>query len=84
VASQVVRGLLNAGEDVRALSHDASRARAVLGPNIDLVTGEWNDPAVIDRALDGVDRVFLAVGITPSQDTLESPPSDVRIMHQMQ
>ena len=71
IASRVVHSLLAADQDVRALSRDADRARSALGPDVDVVAGEWSEASVLDRALDGVDHVFLAVGTTPGQDELE-------------
>lgn len=71
IARQVVSGLLEAGQRVRTLSRDPHRARAVLGGAVEVVAGEWDDPDVLARATRGVDRVFLAVGSAPDQDTLE-------------
>ena len=71
VASRVVSGLLADGHKVRALTRDAAKAQSALSKSVDLVEGEWDDPAVLDRALDGADHVFLAVGTNPDQDRLE-------------
>lgn len=68
---RVVRGLLDAGADVRALTRDAGRAREALGAGVDIVAGEWSDPGVLDRAVAGADRIWLAVGTLPDQDAME-------------
>lgn len=72
IARQVVTGLLEAGTRVRALSRDADRARRVLGPDVEVVAGDWAArPDLLTRAAAGVDRVFLALGTAPDQAALE-------------
>ncbi|MGM1063683.1 NAD(P)H-binding protein [Saccharothrix sp. Mg75] len=56
VGAQVVRGLLAAGEVPRALSR---RADAGLPDGVEVVRGHHFDPATLEAALVGVDRVFL-------------------------
>lgn len=45
--------------NVRALVRDPDRARALLGPTPQLARGNFDDPASLDEALDGVSAVFL-------------------------
>jgi uncharacterized protein YbjT (DUF2867 family) len=64
---EVVRGLLAAGEPVRAFVRDVDRARATLGPGIDLRRGDLDDPASVAAALADVEKVFLASPPDPRQ-----------------
>lgn len=70
-ASRVATALRAQGQEVRALTRDADRARETLGADVDVVAGQWADEQVLDRALVGIERVFLAVGSAPGQDLLE-------------
>jgi len=61
VGREVVAQLLAAGEVVRALTRDPSRAR--LDTRVELVAGDLARPESLARAVDGVERVFsLALG----------------------
>ncbi|MEZ5836993.1 MAG: NAD-dependent epimerase/dehydratase family protein [Geminicoccaceae bacterium] len=61
VGSAVARKLIGDGHDVRVLVRDPSKLAAVgLGGVTDIVTGDITDPAVMDKAVDGVD---CALGI---------------------
>ena len=73
VARVVATTLLDQGVHVRALSRDAHRARQVLGDRAEVVAGDWTrDQQLLDRAVSGVDRVFLAMGTVPDQDVVEN------------
>lgn len=63
VGPHLVRELTARGEHVRAFVRDPGKARALLGDQGDVATGDYADPSSITAALDGVDRVFL---LTPS------------------
>ena len=56
----VLRHLRDAGFPVRAMTRDPNqeRARALVGHGTEVVRGDFNDPASLTRALDGVDGVF--------------------------
>ena len=57
----IVRALLARGEPVRVLSRDASRARATLGADVEVVEGDITSPEVVDRALAGARAAIVAV-----------------------
>lgn len=57
VGGRVVRQLRDAGEKVRALTRDPSRAR--LGEDVEVVGGDLGDPATLPSVVEGVDQVFL-------------------------
>jgi uncharacterized protein YbjT (DUF2867 family) len=68
VGRHVVRGLAERGEPVRAFVRDAAAPAARgLGPGVRLAEGDFADRGTVERALAGVDRLFLACGNVPGQ-----------------
>jgi len=67
VGGQVVAQLKDAGAQVRALARNPDDAG--LPPQIEVVGGDLARPETLDRALDGIDTVFL-VWVAPA-DTVE-------------
>lgn len=57
----VVRELVERGEKVKALTRDATAARKLLGPDVELVTGTHNAPQTLTEAWHGVDRLHVTV-----------------------
>jgi uncharacterized protein YbjT (DUF2867 family) len=57
VGGSVVRQLLEAGENIRALTRDPGAARLPAG--VDVVGGDLADPSTLSGAFDGIDRMFL-------------------------
>jgi uncharacterized protein YbjT (DUF2867 family) len=76
VGRHVVEQLQRREAPVRAFVRDRERGAAVLGDGVELAVGDLDDRGSIDRALDGVDRVFLACGNVPGQVELESNAID--------
>jgi uncharacterized protein YbjT (DUF2867 family) len=60
VGSQVLPELRRRGVPARAFVRDAARAADVLGEEVELVLGDFDDDDSIRRAVDGADRVFLS------------------------
>ncbi|WPB75222.1 NmrA/HSCARG family protein [Archangium violaceum] len=72
----VVRALLQAGRPVRALTRDPGSAagQALAAQGVDVVKGDFHDPASLDAALVGVDGVFsMQMGSHP-----DDPETEVR------
>ena len=67
VGSHVVRELRSRGAHVRALVRNHAAAAARLGSNIELVTGDFAQPATLTQALDGVDAAFILTPNSPRQ-----------------
>jgi uncharacterized protein YbjT (DUF2867 family) len=70
VGGEVVRQLLAAGHDVRAITRDPARAGA-LGGEVKVVTADLERPGTLPAALSGVESVFMLSGggpATPLQD----------------
>ena len=74
VGGSTARHLLERGKSVRALVRDEGKAAAWAAKGVELVKGEWEDPAAIARALAGVEGAYLMMppSQTPSRDFRES------------
>jgi uncharacterized protein YbjT (DUF2867 family) len=72
IGSHLVGELQRRGEPVRAFVRDPGRARMVLGPGVELAIGDYADPASVEAALDGVDRLFLLTPTHPEMAAWES------------
>jgi uncharacterized protein YbjT (DUF2867 family) len=69
VGSHLVRQLRDRGIPVRAFVRDARRAPT---PDVEIAVGDFGDRASVERALDGVERAFLACGNVPGQVDFET------------
>ena len=58
LGSHVARQLVARGEDVRVLLRASSHNRAIGDLSLEYVTGDLRDPASLERALKGIQRVF--------------------------
>src|SRR5881296_1564170 len=58
LGSHVTRQLVARGDEVRVLLRASSTNRAIADLSLEYVTGDLRDPASLDRALAGVQRVF--------------------------
>jgi uncharacterized protein YbjT (DUF2867 family) len=59
VGGATARHLLAQGKKVRALVRDREKAAIWTDQGVELVDGDWNDAAAIERALEGVDGAFV-------------------------
>ena len=57
--------LLAQGKKVRALVRDRAKAASWTDQGVELVDGDWNNAAAIERALDGVDGAFVMLPAPP-------------------
>ena len=69
--SEVVKQLSAKGARVRSLVRDLKKAAGLRGPAIELVQGDMSQPATLDAALQGVDRVYLVSSAHPRQVELQ-------------
>lgn len=67
VGAQVVSALRERGVAARAFVRDPEKAARVLGEGVELAVGDFCDRGSIERALRGIDRLFLACGNVPEQ-----------------
>ena len=71
IGRTVAKGLADAAVPARALVRDRSRAADLAPMGVEVVQGELSDRTTVDRALAGVDKVYLAVGGASDQEALE-------------
>lgn len=79
VGSQVVMQLVDLGIGHRALVHNLSHAERIAGPGVEIVEGDYGDPASMDRAMQNVDHVFLLSPSGPKQLEWEGNVVDAAI-----
>jgi putative NADH-flavin reductase len=72
IGLEAVRCALNSGYTVRALARSAGNI-PVSHPDLDKIAGNALDPAVVKRALAGVDAVIQTLGVAPSPDIIWRP-----------
>lgn len=74
VGGAAARTLLAGGHTLRALVRDTQKAKPWADRGVELVHGDWNDSAVLARALQGVDGAYLMMppSQTPSRDFREA------------
>ncbi len=71
VGREVVRQLASDSVPVRAFVRDPARASSLRLPGVDIAVGDLGRPDTLDRALSGVNRVFLLSPADPEQVTLQ-------------
>ena len=79
VGSSVVRSLLERGEKVRAFVRDPEKARRMLGEDVELSIGDFNDVRSVAEALNGGERVFLSSGEGPGKVPFEKAVIDAAV-----
>jgi len=74
VGGATAEHLLARGEEVRALVRNRQKASSWANLGVELVDGDWNDPAAIERALNGVEGAFVMLPAVwaPSPDYKEA------------
>ena len=63
VGHAVASALAERGDDVRVLVRDAAKAAGVLPAGVEPVVGDVTDPASLERAVEGCEIVFNAMGL---------------------
>ncbi|HEY1549136.1 MAG TPA: NAD(P)H-binding protein [Kofleriaceae bacterium] len=61
IGSQLLPHLLAAGERVRVIARDPSKLSPAVRDSVEVVVGNAEDPAVVDRAFAGAESVFWVV-----------------------
>src|SRR3984957_4692623 len=74
VGGATARHLLAQGERVRALVRNREKATNWADQGVELVEGDWNDAAAVERALEGVEGAFVMLPAVwaPSPDYKEA------------
>jgi putative NADH-flavin reductase len=73
--------LLAHGKEVRALVRNREKASSWANKGVELVDGDWNDAAAVERALKGVDGAFVMLPAVwaPSPDYKEAKGRDCKL-----
>ncbi len=71
VGRAIVKGLVGRGIVPRVLSRDPENARRLLGTRVEVVRGDFMDPASLAHALSGVEVAYLATTPSPELATQE-------------
>ncbi|MGW0878986.1 NAD(P)H-binding protein [Streptomyces sp. NPDC002671] len=79
VGSQVVRGLRERGEAVRALVRAKTAPPAGWDEGVERVVADFADPDSLDAALAGADAVYLLVAVHPEMDGHERNVIDAAV-----
>ena len=58
IGTHLVRLLADHGVRVRAFARDPAKAERLIGPNVEVVIGDFGDPEAIDGLAEGVDTIF--------------------------
>src|ERR1700744_1338071 len=74
VGGATAKHLLAHGKEVRALVRNREKAANWANQGVELIDGDWNEPAAIERALKGVEGAFVMLPAvwTPSPDYKEA------------
>ncbi|MGH7075301.1 MAG: NmrA family NAD(P)-binding protein [Stellaceae bacterium] len=74
VGGATARHLMDHGQQVRGLVRNRANAAGWANHGVELVDGDWNDAAAIERALEGVEGAFVMLPTvwTPSPDYREA------------
>jgi uncharacterized protein YbjT (DUF2867 family) len=70
ISSLVIPHLLGSGSKVRALVHSAEKAKTLSDRGVEVVVGDFDNPASLQKAFDGVSAVFLLTPFGEKADTL--------------
>jgi uncharacterized protein YbjT (DUF2867 family) len=67
VGSVVLQELIKRGADVRVLNRKKSAAEE--SENVEVAVGDLLDPVSVDKAMEGVDKLYLLNAVTPDELT---------------
>lgn len=71
IGRATVKELRALGEDPICVVRNADKAREVLGADVRMAIADLNDQSAVEKALNGVDRLFVVTGGTPQLGELE-------------
>ncbi|NJK32661.1 MAG: SDR family NAD(P)-dependent oxidoreductase, partial [Deltaproteobacteria bacterium] len=78
LGTNIVRGLLAEGHEVRVLVQSRANNRALEGLDVERVEGDLTDPTSLRRAVEGVARVFH---VAAKISTASATPDEVRSLY---
>src|ERR1700733_8796206 len=72
IGSQVLRNLLDSGEELRVIVRDPSVIPADVRKGLDIAEGSHGDAAVVNKAFSGADAVFWLTPPDPRAPSVEA------------
>ncbi len=72
IGSEVTRQLVSKGADVRVLARDTAKARAALGPKMQVMEGDLSRPETVAAAMTGAEKLFLVTPLHLDQIAMKS------------
>jgi uncharacterized protein YbjT (DUF2867 family) len=72
IGSQVLRNVVDSGEDLRVVVRDPSDLPTAVRHGVDIVEGSHGDEAVVDKAFSGADAVFWLTPPDPRAPSVEA------------
>jgi uncharacterized protein YbjT (DUF2867 family) len=63
VGREVIKQLIEAGQEARALVRSARSSYRIQGPGVEIVEGDYSRPDTLEAAFHGVDKAFLATPV---------------------
>jgi len=72
IGSEATQQLVSKGADVRVLARDTAKARAVLGPKVEVVQGDLSRPDTVAAAMAGAEKLFLVTPLHLDQIAMKS------------
>ncbi len=72
IGSAATQQLVSKGADVRVLARDTAKARAVLGPKVQVVQGDLSRPDTVAAAMAGAEKLFLVTPLHLDQIAMKS------------
>ncbi len=70
ISSLVIPQLIASGAKVRALVHNADKAKGLSEKGVEVIVGDFDNPASLQKAFGGVSAVFLLTPFSPKADVL--------------
>ncbi len=84
VGSMVVEELVKRGADVRVFARKKSAVADADKTGVEVVEGDLLDPATVEKALDGVDKLYLLNAVSPDELTQGLIAYDLAKKHRLQ
>jgi uncharacterized protein YbjT (DUF2867 family) len=70
ISSLVIPQLLAKGSKVRALVHSADKGKALSDKGVEVIVGDFDNPASLQKAFDGISAAFLLTPFSEKADEL--------------
>lgn len=73
IGSHLVAALQQRGDSVRVLDNFSSGSRSYLPPGVEIIEGNVEDPAAVEKAVAGIETVFHQAAFISVPESIENP-----------